>query len=130
MVHMVRSHFSLLGCSLARTNCREITIDMCYLLVHVEESKGKQRVSWPIRQTAVFHRFVPNSEGSLWIFINPMPNSVLQQRLERTVVHGELLSCSRDLQHLHLLVLSSYIENWRWYLKALNEEFTEIVSQT
>jgi hypothetical protein len=43
------------------------------------------------------------------------------------IFHRELSSSGSDLQHLHLLVLSSYIENWRWYLKALSKEFDEIV---
>ncbi|KAH7403386.1 hypothetical protein BKA64DRAFT_448559 [Cadophora sp. MPI-SDFR-AT-0126] len=98
--------------------------DMCYLMVYAEESREKDRSSWPIRQTAVFHRFVPNSTGHLWIFIHPMPNSVLQQRLETYQFSGdEIPNCHWNL---HLLAISSYIEGGRWYLRSLSDEFEDI----
>jgi hypothetical protein len=96
--------------------------------VYVEEIRGKEKTSWPIRQTAVFHRFIPEAEGSFWIFLHPMPNSVLQKRLETVFMQESPFQYSKIGPLLHSVVISSYIENLRWYLKALNEEFEEIVS--
>ena len=102
---------------------------MSYLIVYVEESRGKEKFSWPIRQTAVFHRFVPGGpEENLWIFIHPMPKSVLQLKLEDAITSGTQFSNCKSVPQLHLLVISSYIENARWYLKSLSEEFEDIVS--
>lgn len=102
---------------------------MSYLMVYVEESRGKEKISWPIRQTAVFHRFVPGGpEENLWIFIHPMPNSVLKGKVQDAITQSTQFRNSKSIPQLHLLVVSSYIENARWYLKALSEEFEDIVS--
>jgi len=101
--------------------------DVCYMMVYVEENRGKEKTSWPIRQTAVFHRFVPKSKGSFWIFVHPMPNSVLKNRLEDSVIRMDHSDWYKSGQQLHYLTLSSYIENWRWYLKFINEELDRIV---
>jgi len=97
-------------------------------MVYAEENRGKEKTSWPVRQTAVFNRFKPNSEGNLWIIVNPMPNAVLAQRLESLITERTQLEKDRYMQKLHLLSISSYIESSRWYLKALSEEFEDIVS--
>ncbi|CZR51482.1 uncharacterized protein PAC_01358 [Phialocephala subalpina] len=103
------------------------TADMSYLLVYVEESRGKEKVSWPIRQTAVFRRFAPDTpEENLWIFIHPMPNSVLKGKVEDAITHGTQFRNCTSVPQLHSLAISSYIENSRWYLKALSEEFEDI----
>jgi hypothetical protein len=103
-------------------------LDICYIMVYVEEIRGKEKTSRPIRQTAVFHRFVPEAKGSFWIFLHPMRNSILQQRLETTFMQENPPEYSKMGPLLHSVVISSYIENLRWYLNALNEEFEEIVS--
>jgi hypothetical protein len=101
--------------------------DVCYMMVYVEENRGKEKTSWPIRQTAVFHRFIPKSEGSFWIFVHPMPNSVLKNRLENSVIRRDHSNWYKSGQQLHYLALSSYIDNWRWYLKFISEELDRIV---
>ncbi len=103
-------------------------LDICYLMVYVEENRSKERTSWPIRQTAVFHRFVPNVEGTFWIFLHPMPSSVLQRRLEASIENISSSPYPRNDMIFHSLAISSYINSYRWYLKALSEEFEEIVS--
>jgi hypothetical protein len=101
---------------------------MCYLFVYVEESKHGNKKSWPVRQLGVFHRFNPKTKTSLWILLNPMPNSRVQQRLDDSVLQQNWLKDSYpDLQQLHLMVISSYIHNWRWYLDDIGEEFEATV---
>jgi hypothetical protein len=108
---------------------RTCRTDMSYLMVYVEQNRGKEKISWPIRQTAVFHRFVPGaSTRNLWIFIHPMPNSFLQRRLESSIMQRNQTGGCKSALKLHTLVISSYLDDWRWYLKALNDEFEEIVS--
>jgi len=57
-----------------------------------------------------------------------MPKSVLQLKLEDAITSGTQFSNCKSVPQLHLLVISSYIENARWYLKSLSEEFEDIVS--
>jgi hypothetical protein len=99
-------------------------------MVYIEETRGKRKASWPVRQTVVFHRFTPNSDGNLWILIHPTPKSVFQQRLEAFILSEPEFVESSGCARLHLLAWSSYIENWRWYLKALSDEFEEIVNDS
>ncbi|EPE32292.1 Magnesium transport protein CorA, transmembrane region [Glarea lozoyensis ATCC 20868] len=110
-------------------NLLTVATDICYMMVYIEETSGKRTASWPVRQTVVFHRFTPNSDGNLWILIHPMPNSILQQRLQTLILGESNFTNSSGCAKLHLLALSSYIENWRWYLKALSDEFEEIADQ-
>lgn len=101
------------------------TSEMQYRLSYVEEVPG----GFATRQTGVFHRFVPNGPGNLWIFLNPRPKSTLQARLENVVRETDTGRTSRQEWELtHLLVLSSYLGDWRWYLKSLSAEIEHIVS--
>jgi hypothetical protein len=102
---------------------------MQYRLSYVEEVQGGHAKSWPTRQTAVYHRFVPNGPGSLWIFLHPRPKSTLQNRLESVVLESETgRSSHQEWEATHLLVLSSYLGDWRWYCKSLSAEIERIVS--
>jgi hypothetical protein len=98
---------------------------MQYRLSYVEEVPG----GFAIRQTGVFHRFVPSGRGNLWIFLNPRPRSTLQVRLEAVVQESEIGgNSSPKWEMIHLLILSSYMCDWRWYLKSLSAEIQHIVS--
>ncbi len=58
-----------------------------------------------------------------------MPNSRVQQRLDEAAVNGGWdENSSIDWHQLHLLVISSYINNWRWYLNDLSDDIGESVS--
>ncbi|KAG0651758.1 hypothetical protein D0Z07_1903 [Hyphodiscus hymeniophilus] len=100
--------------------------EMQYRLSYVEEIQGAGLAT---RQTGVFHRFVPDGRGSLWIFLNPRPNSNLQTRLGSVVRNSKIgRACSEEWELVHLLVLSSYLGDWRWYLKSLSAEIERIAS--
>lgn len=103
--------------------------DIAYILVYTEESRDERRSSWPIRQIGVFHRYMPKSAKSLWIFVNPMVKSIFQKRLESTISRRNA-PFPLNMMNIHVLVVSSYITNWRWYLNSLNAEFEEIVTYT
>lgn len=96
---------------------------MQYRLSYVEEVPG----GFATRQTGIFHRFVPNGPGSLWIFLNPRPKSTLQTRLER-VVREPGRNSSQEWELIHLLALSSYLGDWRWYIKSLSGDIEHTVS--
>ncbi|KAH6679448.1 hypothetical protein B0J14DRAFT_297870 [Halenospora varia] len=102
---------------------------MQYRLSYVEEVKKASNISWAIRQTGVYHRHMPTGPGSLWIFLHPRPNSTLQTRLEKSIKEWSRKQRSLiELQLVHLIPLSSYIGDWRWYLKNLSAEIETFAS--
>ncbi|CZR50160.1 uncharacterized protein PAC_00032 [Phialocephala subalpina] len=101
--------------------------DIQYLISYVEQSNGIGSRSWTMRQVGVFHHFVPSGPGSLWIILHAKPNTRLQQRMEAALSQWQKSSSRPQVWHLmHLLVLSTYLNNWRWYLRSLSEEFEKI----
>ncbi len=105
-----------------------LKIEMQYRLSYVEEVPGNSSHPWAIRQTGVYHHHVPNGSGSLWIFLHPRPNSSLQQRLEACALEWDRSEGSIDDWELtHILTLSSYFGDWRWYLKSLSADIEHIV---
>src|SRR4051794_14327484 len=102
---------------------------MQYLLSYAEESSAPGSDTWTMRQVGVFHRFVPTGPGSLWVFLHAKPNTRLQQRLEEATSRWEQgAPQEQHWQFMHLLVLSTYLNNWRWYLRSLVADFEKIVS--
>jgi hypothetical protein len=78
----------------------------------------------------VYHRFFPDSGRSVWIFLHPKPDSLVQRRLEIAITRWEQSGALTESWHLmHALVLSSYINDWRWYLKSLTAQTETIVSE-
>ncbi|KAI9862934.1 MAG: hypothetical protein M1813_004107 [Trichoglossum hirsutum] len=99
--------------------------DMQYLLIYIEETEKDDK--WAIRQVGVFHRFVPGGPGSLWIFLHAYPNTRVMECVRAAIPHQPHWS------FMHLLVLSTCLENWRWHLRDLNdvfENFSNIVLTT
>lgn len=78
-----------------------------------------------MRQVGVYHQHAPmggKPGSSLWIFLHAKPNSAIQNRVESSVVtHNSVLQ-------IHMIVLSTHLKSWRWYLHSLNTEFEKIVS--
>lgn len=84
-------------------------------------------VSWTIRQVGVFHRFEPSGKGNLWILLHASPQTKLQQHLEQT-----LSTRPEDVlqlwSSLHLMILFTYLGNWRWYIRHLGDGVENSVS--
>jgi hypothetical protein len=76
-----------------------------YRFSYVEEVVGSTTSSWAIRQTGVYHRYVPHGPGSLWVFLHPRPNSTLQTRLENCALEWDRKKGSDDDWELaHILI--------------------------
>ena len=103
-----------------------------YTLKHVERNNRPQGNNWSTRQTIVYHQKTGEVNGTeIWIFLHPKPESVFHKRIMNGVsdVHKAWQLFSRPL-NVHLLLLSCYIENWRWYLAQLSETFADAVGRT
>jgi len=76
-----------------------------------------------------YQRYVENGPGSLWIFLHPKVNSVIQRRLERAVSRCEKQRSSQgDWYKTHTLVLSSYFGDWRSFLNVQAAEMETVAS--
>lgn len=107
----------------------EFWVESQYIFSYVEEILGNNSNRWAVRQTGVYHRHTSNGIGNLWIFLHPKPKSALQTRLEACARDWEERKGSFDDWELtHILVLSSYFDDWRWYLKNLSADVERMVS--
>ena len=106
-------------------------VEISYQLRYVERNKRKCGDPWSLRQTGVYHKYSAQDELSpenLWILFHPMPKSVAYKRLQETTA-AELRGRDTrpDPLRLHLLVFSSYVDNWRLYLHDITRKFLELV---
>ena len=105
-----------------------------------EETKAE---TWSIRQTGVYQRVgtTNNDKENALILLHPRYSSPLQKGLETTLVHGDSIpmtqSFGADLSmitkrnasplELHLIILGTYLYNWRAYMKNEEELFIKSV---
>ena len=86
---------------------------------------------WSNRQTGVYQSFDSKTQTTLWILLNPNPQSAADSRIK------ELFRTRPDgFPHLHLqeqrplvglIVLSSYMLNWRTYMAFYEKEELRMV---
>ena len=102
--------------------------EMMYTFKYVERNGRAQGNNWSIRQTTVYYQ--RTTEGAdFWIILHPKPESVFQRRLEKLFSDVQSTASVRlNPATVHLLLFSSYMENWRWYLSQLSETFIDAVS--
>lgn len=109
-------------------------VELSYQLVYVEmNGKSPPKDQWSLRQTGVYQRCSPSDGSSVLILLHPMDSTSAQERLE--YLAGSKLQDERDLLeeyplHLHLVILSSYLNNWQAYIESLVSMFTILVSTT
>jgi len=88
--------------------------------------KGNQNEPWVLRQTGVYHRYDIHSKSSLWILINPIPDSAAEQRVTKCLYNHQD-KISRNPLWLHSIIHASYFGNWRQYLAAYERLLLPIV---
>ena len=103
-----------------------------YQLQYVERNLRNGLNPWSTRQTGVFHSATEHFD--LYIVLHPTKDTIFNQYLE-SIANDDELSKRRvsALYHqpsgLHLSICSSYIDNWRWYLRDIGHSFKDVVSQ-
>lgn len=102
---------------------------MQYLLAYPESYCINGDLRWTTRQIAVFHRYSSFSPESLWIILDNSATSKVQRRIEEALFgfSSNKLDPRQSVMALHLLVLSCYTKDWRWYLRSLGSEIEQIV---
>lgn len=109
--------------------------DISYQINYVEENLRKGQGPWSFRHTGVYHRHSPDLD--LFILLHPNQYSVIEARLfQRLGIAPETTSYQilpnwnfddQEPYRLHLLVLSSFFDNWRWYFRYLGDQFSDEV---
>ncbi|KAF1349799.1 hypothetical protein BDV97DRAFT_175555 [Delphinella strobiligena] len=101
--------------------------NVCYTLVYMEPN-GRRAPKDPFsqRQTGVFHRYKPGDKSNFVILLHPMENSRAQQRLESLSERERGNRASQSPLDIHMLVLSSYLNNWRAYIESLADQSKEL----
>jgi hypothetical protein len=109
----------------------KISSDITYQVNYVEENLRKSQDKWSFRHTGVYHHHT--LQFDLFIILHPNNYSVLEGRLlkllkvdSNTMTESnvsQLNAFREDPYRLHLLVMSSFFDNWRWYLRYLGESF-------
>ncbi|OCL02180.1 hypothetical protein AOQ84DRAFT_443530 [Glonium stellatum] len=94
--------------------------EMQYILSYVEQVHRHDVDKWTMRQVGIYHRYSSAEDKSLWIILYNQPNSVAQKRLEI------MIEKHSGFGHIHLTILSTYFENWRWYLNTLGNDLEAI----
>lgn len=107
--------------------------DISYQINYVEENLRKGQDPWSFRHTGVYHRHSPDLD--LFILLHPNQYSVIEARLfQRLGIAPEPTSYQilpnwnfndQEPYRLHLLVLSSFFDNWRWYFRYLGDQFSD-----
>ena len=104
-------------------------LQMCYGLKSVERSAGQTASPWSIRHCAIHHTFDMAYLRTVWIFIKG--NKTMESRIRSaTDNYGpEVLSSFNKIDSafaaalgVHLLLCDWSAENWRWYIKFLEQE--------
>ena len=110
---------------------------ICYNLKCVESTGSIHRPTWSIRHFAVSHTFDVEEIRQNWIMIKA--DQLLQKRL--TTATGDrglsdlrsFVSIDRAFAaslEIHLLLSDLAVENWRWYINHLDEEFQDLSRRT
>jgi hypothetical protein len=100
----------------------------------MERNNRSRGDPWSLRQTGVYHKYTglgTSSATNLWFLLHPMPNSKVLKRLAKaSSADIGTKDMETDPLRLHLLITSSYVDNWRLYLHDMTRQFLELVSKT
>lgn len=100
---------------------------------YVEENQRKGKDPWSFRHTGIYHHHTVDFD--FFIILHPSNNSVLETRLFQLLGANQatnteksrLAAICKSPYRIHSLVISSFFENWRWYLRKLGDDFQEVV---
>lgn len=107
-----------------------LDLQVCYSLKSIERSISQKDWPWSIRHCAVHHSFDVENIRSTWIIIKG--NQLIEERIQSATsargpsrfssfqTIGEAFAAALAT---HLILCDWSAENWRWYIKFLEERF-------
>ena len=81
---------------------------------------------WRMRQTGIHHVHTRSDAlTDLWLIFHPQPDSVFAEKLLRLPSDPSSASMLRgNPLRIQEMLLSSYMDNWRWYMKYQADRLT------
>ena len=106
--------------------------ELVYQIRYMERNEHKQGTKWSERQIGVYHRFsMAQTEPALMILLHAKHGSRVQKRLENAFEAGAYREdTAASPMGLHVLILSTYMEEWRWYMDSLGKQCLEMENET
>ena len=108
-------------------------LQMCYGLKSVERSTGQSPPTWSIRHCAIHHTFDLTYVRTSWIFIKGNKEMETRIRSATGSCEPEVSSSFNHIDRafvaalgIHLLICDWSAENWRWYIKFLEQELDHL----
>uniref|UniRef100_A0A9P7QVZ0 CorA-like transporter domain-containing protein n=2 Tax=Colletotrichum scovillei TaxID=1209932 RepID=A0A9P7QVZ0_9PEZI len=127
---------------------RNMNVEEVFCMPYTERRKGSvaeasytirypeyksEEDTWVIRQTGVYHRCDAASRQSLFIMINPTPNSQASSRAMEWLsssVAADPETETDDPVWLHKLVFETYLPAWRFYIASMERQFLPLSYKT
>ena len=108
--------------------------EISYQVRYAEENHRSPDRPWSVRQTGVYHHHSAKNDFDLFILLHPTENSPFERQLISLATmkssQGELASLIESPYRLHIMPFALYIDDWRWYVRYLGEEFQDKVPYT
>ena len=127
-----------LGTTAPLRNWSGCDLQVCYSLKSIERSQLQAHWPWSIRHCAVHHSFDAKTVRSTWVIIKG--DNLIEERINRAT-NGKNASLGKPAFETvekafaaslttHLMLCDWSSENWRWYVKFLEEKFEDLTSET
>lgn len=128
-----RLHTQEQGLTIPEWSWSGFELQLCYGLKSVEPSAGQTASSWSIRHYAIHHTFDIVYVRTSWILIKG--NKDMESRIRaatNTCKPNEFSSFDKTddafvaALGVHLLLCAWSAENWRWYIKSLEQDLDRL----
>lgn len=113
-------------------------MQVCYSLKSVEPSPSQAHWPWSIRHCAVHHSFDAINIRSTWLIIKG--DNLLEERVKLATSEKEAPMGKPAFETIekaygaalttHLILCDWSAENWRWYIKFLEERFEKLTGES
>jgi hypothetical protein len=104
-----------------------------YLIKYPEENHRGDEADepWSIRQSGLYHQLHLTEDNAVTILISPIEDSVAESVLSRQLLAVSSLSeVGEDPFRASRILLSSYVDGWRSYLRYYDRKIEELASST
>ncbi|KAI9737189.1 MAG: hypothetical protein M1834_000782 [Cirrosporium novae-zelandiae] len=109
---------------------RNNILEIAYLFKYPEQNQYPEEDGdpWSIRQTGVYHQLDTKAMKNIWIIIHPKKDAAARMQLDNCLKSpSESIEISRHPFLVHILLISTYVDNWRWYMAYYEEKLLILV---
>jgi hypothetical protein len=100
---------------------------LSYLYRFIE--RDDRQSEWKFRQIGVYCAYVASSSSYLYVFLQPHPDSKFDSRMEMLQSRPDsTATLLADPFRMHEILIGTYFDNWRWYLREMADMFKSDVS--